>query len=127
MDANHPGGVLIVDDEPQAVWVLQLTLEAEGVATYSAHDGREALEQIRRHEPAVVLLDAMMPRMDGWHVLEELNEWPLAKRPRVILVTALASPEDRKRAAGLGAAAYVTKPFDADALLALVHDLELAS
>ena len=119
--------VLVVDDEPQVVWVLQVSLESEGYETYTAHDGVEAMEQIERHHPALMVLDVMMPRMDGWSVLEELAKLPAAERPRVVMVTALASLQDRARAEALGAAAYVPKPFDIDELLGVLQGLDLAS
>jgi CheY-like chemotaxis protein len=119
--------VLVVDDEPQVVWVLQFGLQAEGYETVAAHDGFEALDQIRRHHPAYVVLDVMMPRMDGWSVLEALAELPAAERPVVVMVTALASTADRERAVALGAAAYVPKPFDIDELVGVLQGLALAS
>jgi two-component system OmpR family response regulator len=119
--------VLVVDDEPQVVWVLQFSLQAEGYETFSAHDGIEALEQIRRHRPAYVVLDVMMPRMDGWGVLEGIRELPIDDRPLVVMVTALASLADRAKAESLGAVAYVPKPFDVDELVGVLQGLALAS
>lgn len=124
---GHVGSVLIVDDEPQVVTVLEITLRADGFQTLTAHDGIEALDQIRRHHPALMLLDVMMPRMDGWSVLERLREMPLGERPRVVMVSALTSAADRSRATALGAEAYVPKPFDIEHLLTILHGLELAS
>ena len=60
--------VLVVDDEPQVVWVLQFSLEAEGYTTYAARDGRQALTAIAEHHPKLMLLDLMMPTLDGWSV-----------------------------------------------------------
>jgi CheY-like chemotaxis protein len=126
MDATeHHGSVLVVDDEPQVVTVLELGLHAAGYATFAAHDGLEAMAQIDRHHPAIMVLDVMMPRMDGWSVLEALHRLPRAERPRVIMVTALATPGDRERATALGAEAYVAKPFDVDELMRVVRGLEL--
>jgi CheY-like chemotaxis protein len=118
---------LVVDDEPQVVWVLEFSLQGYGYRTYSAHDGMEALDQIRRHHPALMVLDVMMPRMDGWSVLEELATLPASERPRVVMVTALASPIDRARAERLGASAFVPKPFDMEHLVGVLQGLELAS
>ena len=115
--------ILVVDDEPQVVWVLQFSLDALGYTTYSAHDGLEALDQIRRHAPELMVLDVMMPRMDGWSVLEALQDVPEADRPHVVMVTALASPSDRERAEQLGAAAFVPKPFDMDHLVSVLQSL----
>jgi len=126
MDASgHHISVLVVDDEPQVVTVLELTLRTAGYLTYAAHDGLEAMSQIERHHPAIMVLDVMMPRMDGWSVLEALHQLLPEERPRVIMVTALATPDDRERATSLGAEAYVAKPFDTDELMRIVHGLEL--
>lgn len=118
------GSVLVVDDEPQVVMVLKFSLEAAGWRTFTAHDGMEALAQIKRHHPVAMVLDVMMPRMDGWSVLEELGTVPSGERPRVVMVTALASLADRSRAFGLGADAYLPKPFDMDELVGVLHGLE---
>jgi CheY-like chemotaxis protein len=115
--------VLVVDDEPQVVWVLQFSLQALGYRTYSAHDGMEALDQIRRHRPELMVLDVMMPRMDGWSVLEHLARNGETGGPRVVVVTALASASDRSRAEQLGASAFVPKPFDMDHLVTVLKDL----
>ena len=124
---GHFESVLVVDDEVQVVTVLEMTLRGEGYSTYTAHDGLEALAQIDRHHPDLVVLDVMMPRKDGWSVLESLQALPRQDRPCVIMVTALATAGDRARATSMGAAAYVAKPFDVDALLGILHGLELAS
>lgn len=118
--------VLVVDDEPQVVWVLQFSLEAEGYTTFSARDGAQALEVIDLFHPSVMLLDIMMPTLDGWAVLEELEQLPVDQRPRVIIVSALSSLRDRARASELGADAFVPKPFNVDDLIEVLHDLETA-
>jgi DNA-binding response OmpR family regulator len=119
--------VLVVDDEPQVVWVLQLALDAEGYEVLTARNGVEALAQIAEGHPELMVLDVMMPRMDGWSVLRELAKLPVDERPRVVMVTALATGRDRATAAELGADAYVPKPFDMDHLLGVLHGLQRAS
>lgn len=119
--------VLVVDDEPQVVWVLQFSLEAEGYTTYVANNGVQALAEITEHRPNLMVLDIMMPTMDGWGVLEEMLKLPVEERPRVVIVSALSSLRDRAKAAELGADAYVPKPFNVDELLAVLHGLERAS
>ena len=119
--------VLVVDDEPQVVWVLQFSLEAEGYTTYAANNGVEALAEISEHRPNLMVLDIMMPTMDGWGVLEEMLKLPVEERPRVVIVSALSSLRDRAKAAEMGADAYVPKPFNVDELLAVLHGLERAS
>ena len=122
--ATRDSTVLVVDDEPQVVWVLCFSLEADGYTTVSASDGAQALERIDEHHPRVMLLDIMMPHMDGWAVLEEMMKKPAHERPRVIVVSALTSLRDRAKAAELGADAYVPKPFNVDELLDLLHKLD---
>jgi CheY-like chemotaxis protein len=119
--------VLVVDDEPQVVWMLQFSLEAEGYQTFAARDGVAALAEVREHRPALMLLDIMMPVMDGWSVLEELQEIPEGDRPRVVVVSARSSLRDRAKAAELGADAFVAKPFSVDDLLDILHGLQRAS
>ncbi len=121
---NTSTSVLVVDDEPQLIWMLEFSLEAEGYQTLSARDGRTALEEVREHHPRVVLLDIVMPVMDGWAFLEGLQEFPERERPRVIVVSARSSLRDRARAAELGADAFVAKPFNVDDLLVVLHDVE---
>jgi DNA-binding response OmpR family regulator len=120
---GSPPTVLVIDDEPQVAWMLQFSLEAEGYRTFTARDGRAALEAVVEHRPHLLLLDIMMPIMDGWGVLEQLNRMPAADRPRVIMVSARTSARDRDRATELGADAFVSKPFDIDHLVGTVASL----
>ncbi|HEV8563909.1 MAG TPA: response regulator [Actinomycetota bacterium] len=127
VDAGDGFTVLVVDDEPQVVWVLQFSLEAEGYQTFAARDGVQALREIAEHHPKLMVLDIMMPNMDGWTVLEEMLKLPRDERPRVVMVSALSSLRDRARAAELGADAFVPKPFNVDDLIGVLHKLEEAS
>jgi len=127
MDAPPQTSVLVVDDEPQVVWMLQFSLEADGFQTFAARDGRAALDELRQHRPQLVLLDIMMPVMDGWTVLQQIQELPMGERPRVVVVSARASLRDRAKAAELGADAFVAKPYNVDDLLGVLHRLEKAS
>ncbi len=127
IEATETGtSVLVVDDEPQVVWVLQFSLEAEGYTTFAAKNGLEALSEIALHHPALMVLDIMMPTMDGWAVLEELMKLPAEDRPRVVIVSALSTLSDRAKAAELGAAAYVPKPFNVEDLIDVLQGLERA-
>jgi two-component system, OmpR family, alkaline phosphatase synthesis response regulator PhoP len=129
MESNEESAmtVLVVDDEPQVVWVLQFSLEAEGYQTFAARDGLQALQEISAHHPKLMVLDIMMPNMDGWTVLEEMMKLPREERPRVVMVSALSSPRDRSKAAELGADAFVPKPFNVDDLIGVLHRLEGAA
>jgi CheY-like chemotaxis protein len=119
--------VLVVDDEPQVVWMLRFSLEAEGYQTLSARDGASALAEIREHHPRLMLLDVMMPIMDGWTVLEHLQAMPESDRPKVIVVSARASLRDKAKAIELGADAFVAKPFSVDDLLEKLRELDAAA
>ena len=114
--------VLIVDDEPALLQVLKVNLELDGYETYLASDGQTALKRIQSEEPDVVLLDLMMPVMDGWGVLSNLQEMKLRKPPRVVIMTAKGD-RDLERGLEMGASAYVTKPFENEDLLDTVREV----
>ena len=115
---TRPAKVLIVDDEPDILLLLRIELEAEGYQTLLSADGDTAVRRIVEERPDVVLLDVMMPVVDGWGVLQRLAG--LATTTRVIVLSAKASENDMIRALELGAIEYVTKPFDPAALLLTV-------
>ena len=100
--------VLVVDDEPRIVSFMRMNLELEGCRVISASNGREALERARDDMPDIVLLDIMMPGMDGFEVLRRLREWSTVP---VIVLTAKDDEEDRIRGLELGADDYIGKPF----------------
>lgn len=111
--------ILIVDDEPDILLMMRVNLESEGFETVLAADGETALARVREESPDVVLLDVMMPVLDGWGVLESLAQQD--EPPAVIVVSAKAAAADLGRAYELGAADYVTKPFGIDALVAVIR------
>jgi DNA-binding response OmpR family regulator len=110
--------VLIVDDEPDVLLLLRIELEAEGSETLLAADGETAIRRIAEERPDIVLLDVMMPVVDGWGVLQRLAEQ--GSTTRVIVLSAKANDSDVAHALELGAHEYVTKPFDPAALLVTV-------
>src|SRR5688500_4661558 len=111
--------VLVVDDEPSLLRLLQITLETEGYDVILASDGQTAVTRIEQEAPDIVLLDVMMPVIDGWGVLERLEGSP--RRPRVICLTAKTNKRDIVRGWTLGADEYLTKPFGLDELLDTVQ------
>jgi DNA-binding response OmpR family regulator len=117
--------VLIVDDEPDILLMLRVNLEADGYATALAADGESALQRIGEESFDLVLLDVMMPVMDGWGVLDRLATESNA--PLVIVVSAKSSRRDMARALEMGAVAYVTKPFSPLDLSAVVARVLAAS
>ena len=126
IEGSHDS-VLVVDDEPQVAWVLRFSLEHEGYRTYTASNGLEAMEELRKHHPMLMVLDLMMPEMDGWAVLRELTKLPEEQRPRIVIVSALTGPDDKAKANALGADAFVPKPFDVEELIGVLGGLAKAS
>ena len=115
--------VLAVDDDPVIQRLLQVNLEMEGYEVELASDGEEALERVRSFRPDIVLLDIMMPKKDGWQVCAEIKADPELANTPVVFLSARAQDVDLDRGTGLGAEAYITKPFDPIDLLDLVADL----
>jgi two-component system, OmpR family, response regulator len=113
--------VLVVEDEPTLVQLLQANLEFEGYEILIANDGREALEMVRSQAPDVMLLDVMMPVLDGWDVLRFMRGGGIDTR--VIVVTARAEDDERLRAWELGCDEFITKPFDIESLLQTVFEV----
>jgi len=116
-----PNKILIVDDEPFNLDLLEQELEDQGYVIERANDGAEALEKVPSFEPDVILLDYMMPKMNGLEVLKHLREDERHKGIPVILLTAKATREDKVRGLDGGADDYVVKPFDSFELLARVR------
>jgi CheY-like chemotaxis protein len=104
--------VLLVDDELSIRTIVRVNLESDGMVVAEAADGAQALERVREERPALVLLDVMMPDVDGWQVAEQLASDPDTRDIPVVFISARAAREDRARAQELGAVGYVTKPFD---------------
>jgi len=115
-----PMSVLVVDDEPQVIWMLQFSLQAEGYETYSARDGRSALEEIREHHPTLMLLDIMMPVMDGYQLNERLQKEPRTKEIPILVLTAKGQKMRELFEMAPNVAAYVQKPFDPKMLRELI-------
>ena len=116
-----PNKILIVDDEPFNLDLLEQELDEQNYTIERANDGAEALDKVPVFQPDLILLDYMMPKMNGLEVLRRLREDALYKRIPVILLTAKATQEDKVRGLDAGADDYVIKPFDSFELLARVR------
>ena len=121
--ADAPVRVLVVDDDDVIRQLICLNLELEGFEVYQAADGLDALEKVREINPAVVTLDIMMPKLDGWDAAARLRSDPATSHVRVVLLSARAQEADLKRGSRLGVDFYLTKPFDPDELVAVVRRL----
>lgn len=110
--------ILTADDDPQLLRLMTRTLQLEGYEVLSASDGQQALVLIEQKVPDAVLLDVMMPKMDGFTVCQRVREFSLVP---IIIVTARGQDQDKIRGLDLGADDYLTKPFSVDELLARVR------
>jgi CheY-like chemotaxis protein len=104
--------VLVADDEPAMRLLARVNLEVEGVEVIEARDGLEALELATRERPDLVLLDVMMPGLDGWEVARRLAAAPRTRELPIVFMTALAGIDDRRRGFEAGGVGYIVKPFD---------------
>ena len=110
--------ILTADDDPQLLRLVTRNLEFEDYAVLTARDGKQALDLILQHTPDAVLLDVMMPRMDGFTVCQRVREFSAVP---IILVTARGQDQDKVRGLDMGADDYLMKPFNVDELLARVR------
>jgi len=104
--------VLVIDDEPDVRWVLRLSLERAGHEVIMAEDGLRGVAMAQRQRPDVIVLDLMMPVMDGYGVLDALGRDDRTKRVPVLVLTAKALPEEEDRVTEAGATRFMTKPFE---------------
>lgn len=115
--------VLVVDDEPDVLLLCRVNLEFEGYEILEARDGEEALRVVHVEQPDVVLLDVMMPRMDGWQALEAIKADPETADIPVVMLTAKVQDEDQIRGWEAGAADYITKPFSPLSLSQVISEV----
>jgi DNA-binding response OmpR family regulator len=115
--------VLVIDDEEPIRLLCRVNLEAAGMKVSEAEDGKAGLEAARADPPDVILLDVMMPGMDGWRVFEQLLEDEATAQVPIVFLTARAELRDQARGLELGGVDYVTKPFNPLNLAPLIEDL----
>jgi two-component system OmpR family response regulator len=113
--------VLVADDNPDILFLLRTNLDAAGFETLTAADGEVALQMIEEERPDVLLLDLMMPVLDGWGVLERLEQE--GHHLPTIVVSASDSSANIERATELGAIGYVTKPFNLRGLVDMINGI----
>ena len=119
----HGKTILIVDDELSILVPLQFLMEKEGYVPKLAQSGKEAIEKIETFQPALILLDIMLPDLDGYeiyHMIRQRREWDFI---RIIFLTAKNREADMAKGLAMGADAYITKPFSNSDLLKKIHQL----
>ena len=120
---NDKKKILIIDDEDDFVKALTVRLNSAGYDVISAHDGIEGLNIARNNEPDLILLDLMIPKMNGYKVARFLKFDESYKQIEIIMLTARAEEEDKKLGKETGADMYITKPFDNVELLKSISEL----
>jgi DNA-binding response OmpR family regulator len=115
--------ILVADDEIYIVHILEFTLTMEGYEVLTAADGEEALRRVENDHPDLVVLDIMMPKMDGYEVLRRMRADQESRQTPVILLSAKGRPIDRETGLDTGADDYIVKPFSPRRLLEKIQDL----
>lgn len=117
------GTILLADDNPQILGMLAARLEKRGYTILTAGDGEEALELARTRAPALVVLDVMMPKKNGWEVARALKQSETTARIKVVVLTAIGESINEMTSPLYGADAYLDKPFDFGELERTIRDL----
>ncbi|MCG5216164.1 response regulator [Streptosporangium soli] len=121
------GRVLVVDDDEVIRQLIAVNLTLEGFQVETATDGQDCLDRVVKIRPDVITLDVMMPRLDGWVTASRLRAGDDTSHIKVVLITARAQEDDRRRGMGIGVDAYLTKPFDPAELIQVVRDLAVSA
>ena len=118
-----PEKILVIDDEESVVELLRILLELKGYEVIKAYRAEDGLRKAYRTQPDLVLLDIMMPDMDGFEVCRRLRADPRRAGLRIVMLSAKGRDQEVEKGLGLGADAYVTKPFSTKDLVAQIHAL----
>jgi two-component system, cell cycle response regulator DivK len=120
---ERPALILLVDDYADALEMYSTYLEYAGFECIGAKDGREALGHLRCHRPALIVMDATMPGMDGWEATRRIKDDPLTCDIPLLILTAHSHPEHRLRAAETGADGFLTKPMAPEDLVIAIRQM----
>lgn len=115
--------ILIVDDEPNIVMSLEYTFKKNSFQVFIARDGQEALDILKNALPDIIILDVMMPNVDGYNTLEQIKNDARLKHTKVIFLSAKNKEKDIEKGLSLGADLYMTKPFSVKKLVEHVNEL----
>ena len=117
------GKILVVDDEVYILHILDFSLGAEGFEVISADNGERAVEMARQEKPTLIVLDIMMPVLDGYETCRRLKQDPLTKDIPVVLLTAKGRDVDKRLGFEVGAADYIVKPFSPSRLIERIQEI----
>ena len=115
--------ILIVDDEPNIVLALELLMKREGYVVQSVDDGQKAFDAVREFRPDLIILDIMMPKMDGYEVCQRIRADASLKDVSIIMLTAKGREVEREKGLALGADYYVTKPFSTREVMMTIKEV----
>lgn len=118
---------LVVDDEPNILLSLEFLMKKQGYTVFIARDGQEALEIIENETPDLVILDIMMPEVDGYQVCQHMRSQDRFKDTKIIFLSAKSKEEEKQRGLELGADLYITKPFSTRNLIKQINELNSLS
>jgi DNA-binding response OmpR family regulator len=121
------GKILVVDDEVNITQILEFSIGAEGYEVITAANGEEAIDKARREQPDLIILDIMMPKIDGYEACRILKANPLTKGIPVVLLTAKGRDIDKRLGYEVGATDYIIKPFSPNKLVDRIHQLLVGS
>ena len=118
------GPILVVEDVPNVLELLEVTLRFKGYQVITARNGQEAMEQVQKEQPALVITDILMPKMDGYALAHRLHSNPQTRQiPLIFLSATYVTPEDKHFAISLGAVRFIEKPIDTEEFLLTVAEL----
>lgn len=115
--------ILLVDDEPNILMSLEYTFKKNNFEVYVARDGQEALDILQKQQPDIIILDIMMPLVDGYETLRQIKKEEKLQHCKVIFLSAKNKEKDIEKGLALGADLYVLKPFSVKKLVEQVHEL----
>ncbi|MEL6864994.1 MAG: response regulator [Bacteroidota bacterium] len=115
--------ILLVDDEPNILAPLEFLIKKEGYQTLTASNGKQAIALMQQAQPDMVLLDVMMPEMNGFETAQEIRKNPAWEHIHIVFLTAKSTSEDKINGYSSGGEIYLTKPFDNDELLHTVNEI----
>lgn len=122
-ESSTPAKILIVDDEPGILMAIEFLMQKNGYVTETAVDGQDALKKLEHFHPDAIILDVMMPNMDGFEFAQEVRKDETYFDTKILFLTAKGTGRDKMQGYGSGGDSYLTKPFDNEALVEMVQEM----